>query len=128
MATKPKPAHLSFQLPSHLKSASVVPAFLRYWEPKFKRVSLHNASLEASSEAKPDVSFNKTDEHVDIVKAKKPNDTLTKKQMASSATFSKSGGAPPFQFSEQQKQVLFKQTHNQGLRQLLLTVSWDLRA
>ena len=102
---KPKPAYLSFQLPSHLKSASVVPAFLRYWEPKFKRVSLHNASLEASgSEAKPDVSFNKTEEHVDIVKAKKPSDTLTKKQMASSTTFSTGGrtggggGLGPFQF------------------------------
>ena len=26
------------------------------------------------------------------------------------------------------KKVRFQQTHNQGLRQLLLTVSWDLRA
>ena len=26
------------------------------------------------------------------------------------------------------KRVRFQQTHNQGLRQLLLTVSWDLRA
>ena len=26
------------------------------------------------------------------------------------------------------KQVRFQQTHNQGLRQLLMTVSWDLRA
>ena len=29
---------------------------------------------------------------------------------------------------EQQKQVRFQQTHNQGLRQLLLTLSWDLCA
>ena len=38
------------------------------------------------------------------------------------------GGPGPSQFSEQQKQVRFQQTHNQGLRQLFLTVSWDLRA
>ena len=101
---------VSFQLPSHLKSASVVPAFLRYWEPKFKRVSLHNASLEASgSEAKPDASFNKTEEHVDIVKAKKPNDTLTKKQMASSTTGGRTGGPVPFQILEQHKQMRFQQ-------------------
>ena len=29
---------------------------------------------------------------------------------------------------DQFKQVRFQQTHNQCLRQLLLTVSWDLRA
>ena len=34
----------------------------------------------------------------------------------------------PFKFLEQQKQVCFQQTYNQGLRQLFLTVSWDLRA
>ena len=33
------------------------------------------------------------------------------------------GGA--FQFSEQQKQVRFQQTHNKGLRQLFLTLSSD---
>ena len=32
------------------------------------------------------------------------------------------------QFLEQRKLVRFQQTHNQGLRQLFLTVSWDLRA
>ena len=37
-------------------------------------------------------------------------------------------GARPFQYSEQQKQVRFQQMHNQGLRQLFLTMSWDLRA
>ena len=34
----------------------------------------------------------------------------------------------PSRFSEQQKQVRFQQTHNQGLRQLFLSGSWDLRA
>ena len=34
--------------------------------------------------------------------------------------------AGPGQFLEQQKQVRFQQTHNQGLRQLFCTVSWDL--
>ena len=29
------------------------------------------------------------------------------------------------QYSEQQKQVRFQHTHNQGLRKLFLTVSWD---
>ena len=38
------------------------------------------------------------------------------------------GGAGPFQFSEPQTKVRFQQTHNQGLRQLFLTVSWDLCA
>ena len=35
-------------------------------------------------------------------------------------------GAP--KYLEQQKQVRFLQTCNQGLRQLFLTVSWDLCA
>ena len=34
----------------------------------------------------------------------------------------------PSQFLEQQKQVRFQHVHNQGMCQLLLTVSWDLRA
>ena len=38
------------------------------------------------------------------------------------------GGPGPSQFLEPQTKVRFQQTHNQGLRQLLLTVSWDLRA
>ena len=33
----------------------------------------------------------------------------------------------PSQVSELQKWVRFQQTHNCGLRQLFLTVSWDLR-
>ena len=33
-----------------------------------------------------------------------------------------------FKIKDQWKQVRFQQTHNQGLRQLFLTVSWDLRA
>ena len=33
-----------------------------------------------------------------------------------------------FSIEERCKKVRFLQTHNQGLRQLLLTVSWDLRA
>ena len=33
-----------------------------------------------------------------------------------------------FKIKDQCKKVRFQQTHNQGLRQLLLTVSWDLRA
>ena len=33
-----------------------------------------------------------------------------------------------FQNQGSVKKVRFQQTHNQGLRQLLLTVSWDLRA
>ena len=32
------------------------------------------------------------------------------------------------QFLEQQKQVCFQKTHNQGFGQLFLTVSWDLCA
>ena len=32
------------------------------------------------------------------------------------------------QHLEQRKQLRFLQMHNQGLRQLFLTVSWDLRA
>ena len=32
----------------------------------------------------------------------------------------------PQPFSEQRKQVRFQQTHNQGLRWLLVMVSWDL--
>ena len=39
-----------------------------------------------------------------------------------------SRGARALQFLEQRKQVHFQQTHNQGLRQLFLTVSWDLLA
>ena len=31
------------------------------------------------------------------------------------------------QFLEQRKEVRFQLTHNQGLHQLFLTVSWDLR-
>ena len=38
------------------------------------------------------------------------------------------GGPGPSQFSEQQKEMCFQQTHNQGLCQLFLTVSWDLCA
>ena len=38
------------------------------------------------------------------------------------------GGPGPFQFSKQQKQVRFQQTHNRGLRPLFVTVSWDLCA
>ena len=38
------------------------------------------------------------------------------------------GGPGPSQFLQQQKQVRFYQTHNQGLCQLLLKVSWDLHA
>ena len=33
-----------------------------------------------------------------------------------------------FKIKDRCKKVRFQQTHNQGLRQLLLTVSWDLRA
>ena len=33
-----------------------------------------------------------------------------------------------FKIKDQCKKVRFQQTHNQGLRQLLLTVSWELRA
>ena len=33
-----------------------------------------------------------------------------------------------FKIKDRCKKVRFLQTHNQGLRQLLLTVSWDLRA
>ena len=33
-----------------------------------------------------------------------------------------------FEIKDRCKKVRFQQTHNQGLRQLLLTVSWDLRA
>ena len=33
-----------------------------------------------------------------------------------------------FKIRDRCKKVRFQQTHNQGLRQLLLTVSWDLRA
>ena len=33
-----------------------------------------------------------------------------------------------FTIKDQGGKVRFLQTHNQGLRQLLLTVSWDLRA
>ena len=33
-----------------------------------------------------------------------------------------------FTIRDQCKKVRFQQTHNQGLRQLLLTLSWDLRA
>ena len=33
-----------------------------------------------------------------------------------------------FKIKDQSKKVRFHQTHNQGLRQLLLTVSWDLCA
>ena len=38
------------------------------------------------------------------------------------------GGPGLFQFSEPQTKVRFQQTHNQGLRQLFLTMSWDLSA
>ena len=34
----------------------------------------------------------------------------------------------PFNFFEQEKEVRFKQTHNQGVCQLFLTVSWSHRA
>ena len=37
----------------------------------------------------------------------------------------KSPEKPPF--LEELKQVFFQQTHNQGLRQLFLTVSWNLQ-
>ena len=40
----------------------------------------------------------------------------------------KSGGAKGANARPQQKQVRFLQTHNQGLRKLFLTVSWDLCA
>ena len=33
-----------------------------------------------------------------------------------------------FKIKDQSKKVRFHQTHNQGLRLLLWTVSWDLRA
>ena len=33
-----------------------------------------------------------------------------------------------FKIKDRCKKVRFQHTHNQGLRQLLLTVSWDLRA
>ena len=33
-----------------------------------------------------------------------------------------------FKFLERRREVRFKQTHNQGLRQLFLKVSWDLCA
>ena len=36
-----------------------------------------------------------------------------------------SRGAEPSQFLEPQTKVRFQQTHNQGLRQLLLTLSWN---
>ena len=32
-----------------------------------------------------------------------------------------------FTIKDRCKQMHFQQTHNQGLRQMLLTVSWDLR-
>ena len=39
------------------------------------------------------------------------------------------GGAMPLHFSEQQKQVRFQlKSHDQGLRQFFLTLSWDLCA
>ena len=38
----------------------------------------------------------------------------------------KGGPRRPSQFSEHQKQVRFQQTHNQSLRLLFLTMSWDL--
>ena len=38
------------------------------------------------------------------------------------------GGPGHSQFLKHQKQVRFQQTHNQGLRQLSLTVSWDFFA
>ena len=37
------------------------------------------------------------------------------------------GGPGPLQFPEQREHVRFQQTHNQGLRQLFMTLSWDLR-
>ena len=40
----------------------------------------------------------------------------------------RSGRPGPSQFLEQQNQVRFQQTHYQGLRQLYLTVFWDLLA
>ena len=70
-------------LPDHLTSASVVPAFLRHWEPKFKRVALHNASLEpaaGAAAAANNVSFNKTDENVQVVPTK-ASDAEPKRQM-----------------------------------------------
>ena len=38
------------------------------------------------------------------------------------------GQAGPSQFSEQQEQMHSQQMHNQGLRQLLSIVSWEIRA
>ena len=38
------------------------------------------------------------------------------------------GGPGHFQFLKHQKQVRFQQTHNQSLRLLFLTMSWDLCA
>ena len=38
------------------------------------------------------------------------------------------GGADPPNFQSHKQKECFQQTHNEGLRQLLLTVSWDLSA
>ena len=53
---------------------------------------------------------------------------LERSKYGKKKSYQSGGGAGPSQFSEQQKQVRFQQTHNQSLRQLFLTVSWDLLA
>ena len=54
---------------------------------------------------------------------------LVKGSLRLSKTPQRQGGScrPPSQFLEQRKQVRFQQRHNQGLRQLFLTLSWNLR-
>ena len=56
-------------------------------------------------------------------------DGLIERLRAPFTYLGKQGGTRgAFQFLEQQKQVCFQQTHNQGLLQLFLRLSWDLHA
>ena len=58
-----------WQLPPELASASVVPRFMRYWESKVRKVLAHNTAVEAleAKETPPNnVSFNKTDDNVQV--------------------------------------------------------------
>ena len=50
----------------------------------------------------------------------------TPQPLTSLLRVSQKGGPWPFQYLERQKQVCFLKTCNQGLRQLLFTVFWDL--
>ena len=54
-----------WELPSSARSSTIVPNFLRFWEPRVKAVKIHNTKIDAQEPSK-EVKFDKTNDEVEV--------------------------------------------------------------